>query len=522
MPLATKKRRTDGVGANNKTTSAFSKQQGIQAFGKVSKSQSGRTPAGKSKAKTNEEIQSIVPTSCVSEKPSGNGKRKAQDDQENLNTQHARQKRIRSTTEVHPVSNVQLQPSIAKEVLQPRTPRKRTLFKSISIETPTKGARSYLESLDLSSSPNSERDSTRSASRADTPVSSPPPASDRESSPELAEELQDLINLHSSFLTALSLHYAHHGPLTPVDFRQLRPNIERCWGKRKVSVQDIQRLLAFHEPLSSDAITLSLSDYGHSKICIEISTPSKSISQHKRLLNEEVLNKAFLDRLLDSWKTYKISHQTPTAHLEFIESLALTPITPCASAATLAPLIAKGQRRLEDLKAGAIKAQARSSPNKSSNKENISPQATDPAIKQKETSTRKTNLLDRIKAKQEANLLSAANSTPLTPKQVLRRRALRRLEEIIPVIDLLGSPGNSAIKSFTMPTIVQHLQMSLRNPIEKEEAVSAVRLLAEEVAPGWVGIREIGKLVGVTVRRSGVVGGREKVRRVVKQLVEGN
>ncbi|KAL8653577.1 MAG: hypothetical protein Q9226_003792, partial [Calogaya cf. arnoldii] len=480
MPPATKQRRTDGVAANNKTTSALSMQQGIQAFGKVSKSQSGRPPAGKSKSKTIEEIQSFVPTSCVSDKLSGNRKRKAQDDQENLNTQHARQKRIRSTTEVHSVPNVQLQPSIAKEILQPRTPRKRTLFKSISIETPTKGARSYFESLDLSSSPNSERDPTRSTSRADTPASSPPPESDTRSGSELEETLQDLIDLHSSFLTALSLHYAHHGSLTPVDFRQLRPNIERCWGKRKVSVQDIQRLLAFHEPVSSGAVTLSLSDYGHSKICIEISTPSKSISQHKRLLNEEVLNKAFIDHLLDSWKSYKISHQTPKAQVKFIESLPLTPITPCASATTLAPLIAKGQRRLEDLKAGAIKAPARSSPNKFPNKENIPPQATDPTIKQKETSTRKTNLLDRIKAKQEANLLSAANSTPLTPEQVVRRRALRRLEEIVPVIDLLGSSGNSAIKSFTMPTIVQHLQMSLRNPIEKEEAVRAVRLLAEE------------------------------------------
>ncbi|KAL8636636.1 MAG: hypothetical protein Q9226_009231, partial [Calogaya cf. arnoldii] len=210
MPPATKNRRTDGVAANNKTTSALSKQQGIQAFGKVSKSQSGRPPAGKSKAKTTEEIQSIVPTSCVPEQLSGSKKRKAQDDQENFNTQDVRQKRIRSSTEVNSVPNVQLQPSIAKEISQPRTPRKRTLFKSISIETPTKGARSYLETLDLSSPPNSERDSTRSASRADTPASSPPPESDRESSPELAEELQDLIDLHSCFLTALTLHYAHH------------------------------------------------------------------------------------------------------------------------------------------------------------------------------------------------------------------------------------------------------------------------------------------------------------------------
>ncbi|KAL8755957.1 MAG: hypothetical protein Q9199_003275 [Rusavskia elegans] len=513
MPPATKKRRIDGVAAKKTTISALSKQPGIQAFGKVSKSQSGRPPAGKSSAKPIKEPQSIVPFPCIPEQSSAARKRKVQDDEENFEPQDGRQKRIKSSTQVNSVPSVQ--------VLQPRTPRKKTLFKSIAIETPTKGARSYLESLNLSSSPNSEQDTTRSASRADTPASSPPPESDRGSGSELAEELQDLIDLHSSFLTALSLHYAHHGSLTPADFRILRPNIERSWRKRRVSIKDIQRILAVQEHFSSGAATLSLSDYGRSKICIEISTPSRSISQHRRPLNEEVLNQVFIDNLLDTWKAYKTSHQAPAAEVDFINSLPLTPIIPCASAATLAPLVAKGQRRLEDLKAGAIKAQARSAHIKSPDKENVPPQAIDPTIKQKETSTRKTNLLDRIKAKQEAHLLSAANSTPLTPEQVLRQRAFRRLEEIIPVLDLLGSSGSSAIKSFTMPTIVQHLQMSLRNPIEKEEAVRAVRLLAEEVAPGWVGVREIGKLVGVTIRRSGVVGGREEVKRIVKRLIEG-
>lgn len=514
MPPATKKRKIDSVAAKKTANSALSKQQGIQAFGKVSKSQSGRPPAGKSSAKPITNPQSTVTSPFIPEQSSADRKRKAQNDEENFELQEGRQKRIKSSTQVNSVPSVQ--------VLHPRTPRKKALFKSITIETPTKGARSYLESLNLSSSPNSEQNSTRSASRAETPASSPPPEFDSGSSSELAEELQNLIDLHSSFLTALSLHYAHHGSLTPADFRVLRPNIERSWRKRRVSIQDIQRILALEEHTSSGVATLSLSDYGHSKICIEIDTPSRSISQHKRPLNEELLNNVFVDNLLDKWKAYKTSHKPPAAAVDFINSLPLAPIAPCTSAATLAPLVAKGQRRLEDLKAGAIKAQARAAQDKSPNKENIAPQAiVNSATKQEQTSTRKTNLLDRIKAKQEARFLSAADSIPLTPEQVSRQRALRRLEEIIPVLDLLGSTGNTAIKSFTMPTVVQHLQMSLRNPIEKEEAVRAVRLLAEEVAPGWVGVREIGKLVGVTVRRSGVVGGREAVKGTVKRLIEG-
>ena len=66
--------------------------------------------------------------------------------------------------------------------------------------------------------------------------------------------------------------------------------------------------------------------------------------------------------------------------------------------------------------------------------------------------------------------------------------------------------------SFTLPTLVQNLQMSLRNPIGKEEAVRCVRLLAE-VAPDWISVRDVGTMVGVTVRGEGV-DRREMGRRI--------
>ncbi len=71
--------------------------------------------------------------------------------------------------------------------------------------------------------------------------------------------------------------------------------------------------------------------------------------------------------------------------------------------------------------------------------------------------------------------------------------------------------------SFTMPTVVQHLQMSLRNPIGKEEAIRCVRLLAE-VLPEWVGVREMGKMVGVTIRGLGI--GRDELGRRIGTFAE--
>ncbi|KAL8683810.1 MAG: hypothetical protein Q9186_000298 [Xanthomendoza sp. 1 TL-2023] len=516
MPSAQKKKKPGMVAMKNTTNLAPSKQRGIQAFGKISKSH--RPLAGKNNTRLTKESLATVSVPYVAPIALANKKRKVRDtEEEDRETQETPRKRTKS--QGISGDTVPDQRPIAEPY--PKTPRKKALFKSITVETPTKGACSYLESLNLRSSPSPEHDFSSPISRVNTPASSPPPHADQEPAPTLPEELQDLINLHSSFLTALSLHCAHHGSLTPADFRLLRPNIERSWRKRKVTIQDMQQLLAFHAASSMSPSKLSLSNYGHSKICIELSPPTESSSQHKCPLNEESLNHIFITNLLDQWKAYTTSHSTATFPNDFINSLPLAPITPSTSTSDLAPLLAKGQRRLEDLKAGAIKAHARSYPNKSTNKENIGPQPTDPKSKQQETLTRKSNLLDRIKAKQEAHLLSTANSTPLTPEQIQRQRALRRLEEIIPVLDLLGSSGNSAMKSFTMPTIVQHLHMSLRNPIEAENAVRAVRLLADEVAPTWVGIREVGKLVGVTLRKGGMVGRREEVRRVVRNLIDG-
>ncbi len=81
----------------------------------------------------------------------------------------------------------------------------------------------------------------------------------------------------------------------------------------------------------------------------------------------------------------------------------------------------------------------------------------------------------------------------------------------------LTEPKALQTHSFTMPTLVQHLQMSLRNPISKEEAVRCVRVLAE-VVPEWVGVREVGRLVGVTMREGGRCGREDVEKRIAETL----
>ncbi|KAI4133113.1 MAG: hypothetical protein LQ338_000378 [Usnochroma carphineum] len=532
MPPVTKKRKTGGRDITETPVAAPSLQRGIQSFGRISKAQPKNPLAGKSKAEGNKKLQPAVCISTKVEIPIASKKRKAQhiDEEPETNDDSGNQAALHAV-KGNGGAEPRLQPKgISGRGRQPKTPRKKALYKEIPVETPTKGARSYLELLDLSSSPSARQASSPLVSRSDTPASSPPPAErpqddPHELDPLLPDELQDLINLHSSFLTALSLHYAHHGSLTPVDFRNLRPTIERSWRKRRVSIKDVQQILALQQTPSSTSSKLSLSDYGSSKICIERKTLSENDTAHKRPLSEEHLNEIFLANLVGRWISYTKSEKDAGSPQDFVDSLPLTPIVPCTSAAAIAPLLAKGQRRLEDLKAGASRAQARPQPStkstttyrdtSSSDAENVPPSSKSPTPIS--LTARKSSLLDRIRAKQAAHLLSAA---PLTPSQLQRKSALRRIEEIVPVLELLSASSSAGgVKTFTMPTVVQHLQMSLRNPIEREEAVTVVRLLAEEVSPGWVGVKEVGKIVGVMVRAAGMVGGREEVFRTARELV---
>lgn len=434
------------------------------------------------------------------------------------------------------------------------TPRKKRAVNLKTVATFTDVVRSCLEISSASSLKNSDPTSKPISSCSEsfrsslTPPSSPAheylSTTDRELAPKLPDDLQDLINLYSSFLTALSLHYAHHGSLIPADVRVLRPGIERAWGKRRVSNDDLRRTLGIAQNLPSAEYdeklprykgTFYLSDYGQGKICVEIEEDAKNQGARRCPINEEFLNSEFVANLEAQWSQYTSESDTPSAPA-FIALLPLFPITTCASISKIAPLLSKGQRRLEDLKAGAIKAQLSSQLAQSVSSTSEAKLAVRIA-----PTKRSDSLLSRIRAKQ---LHQSTLAPPPSTATILRKSSLQRLEELAPVLEILTSSAsrstfsrslNTATHtirvsslmdmteqhgtySFTMPTLVQHLQMSLKNPISKEDAISCVRLLATEVAPSWVKIKEVGKVIGVTVWRGGRIGREELVGRVEELL----
>jgi hypothetical protein len=364
----------------------------------------------------------------------------------------------------------------------PQTPQKLVgcANSPASVDTPTKGARSLLDRLHFSSKTPSRSPFTNAqqSSKLDPQI------------PELPSELLDLINLHAAFLTALSLHYAHNKTHSPADLRLLCPDVARAWGKRRVILEDVRRTLGIMNRNipegSKDAriSRLSLSDYGHGKICVEIATSAGKAERLARPVNEDLMNDIFVRELNKSWEGRTIMD---TAVQDFIESLPLESITTCSSFIKMSPLHAKGQRRLEDMRAGIIMRKEAAAAAKEKLALVEIPEGTKPT------------LLERLRAKQ----LEQAGKTLPTKAEISRRQALQRIDEVVSVLSMLStstSIGQTRI-SFTMPTVLGKLRDSFKTPMSKEEGDSCVRLLASEIAPEWVRVVKMGKVEALAVNR---------------------
>ena len=368
-----------------------------------------------------------------------------------------------------------------------------------SVETPTNGLRGLLDNFFLPSASTA----TAEPILCDSPQSSSLDADEAALSPaQWPQELTDLQNLFSSALTALTLHYAHNGTHTPCDIRQLCPNIARCWGKRAVYLADIKRILGIlnHTPLNlsqsakaekeEDAkplAKLSLSDYGYSKLCIEIRTYGRQ-GRMAKPLDEMSMNNLFSENLKALWA------DAETVNIkEFIASLPMEELRLCASVSKMSPLLAKGQRRLEDLRFGMVvkkkeeeEAKLAKIKQEEEEKENMDKMA----ISGK--TPKKLSLLERLRMKAEEKQCAPP---PMTKEELARKAALGRLDEVVAVLTLLstGTSVGQARVSFTLPTALGKLKDSFKTPIAMAEAETCIRILSSEIAPDWCKLVKMGR-----------------------------
>jgi hypothetical protein len=356
---------------------------------------------------------------------------------------------------------------------------------------------------------------------------------------ELPAELLDLLALHSSFLTALSLHYAHNGTTVPVDLRDLTQSITLVWRKRTVTIEDVRLCVGvLGSGPSSNQNPFYLSDYSSEKICLEI-RDEHQMSSALGALNEEALQGMFMVSLEFLWKVWNETHgpkksisarplATPKRRgrprkseiaqtsiqpfidsstiIKFIAQLPHAEITLCSSAAAVAPLREKGRKRLREFQESAHHGRTQKKLRESTGKEN-SPVLTHPQqaksaqVKITEfASVRKSNLLDRILAKQAA---IASGPTPESPAELQRKAALHRAEDVLGVLGLLAaSKGSGSRVSFSMAALLQSIQGSLRMPLSKEEVMKCVEVLANEVTPGYLSVVRMGAISSVVINQS--------------------
>jgi len=333
-------------------------------------------------------------------------------------------------------------------------------------------------------------------------------------------ELQELEQLNASFLTALSLHYAHSGTSSPVDVRTLTPSITRLWGKRKVGIDDIRLCIGIllstgTGPGLRNVPIFGLSNYGNGRICIDLVALARKQAPIGQAFDESKLNTIFAERLRKRWQCFAGTNKN-AKFLPFLEQLPRADISFSASAGKAQTLLLKGQRRLEqvlqpkeDGEYGAEKRRRLNTVEGLRNNEddsqsnNVEPSSLsrkrpDPTSSLT-ANIRSLSLLERIRTKE----FNHTNETSgLSKAELERRAAFQHAEELLSILDLLAaSKGGGQRVSFPLPALVRNVQSSLRSPMSKDEIERCLQVLEKEVAPWYVSMAKFGTVVGVVVNR---------------------
>lgn len=333
----------------------------------------------------------------------------------------------------------------------------------------------------------------------------PTPPSSSDELDILPDTLLELIAIHKTFTQALGLHYAHNGTSSTVSLSLLLPAITRLWKRRTVCLQDIQRMLALWE----STLSTSGRELDHNKGPFKLVSVGSGTNEQVNLERTTNLTISGFDqnelqsryeRLVDV--LYEQAQSDRNSYSFVFETLLHFPKLRCTTGTCT---------RAAQTKFDTIRKQILGRPQKTSNSEpdlsklNISDPCAQPKPLKLEDrlKCRTLGLFDRLKAKQLANSTSGAAPTSA---ELLRRRALHRMPDLIDVLrlkqsqklnhlfrsDLHGSPSTTrATKtkvSFSLEQLVQEIRDSGRVPIAPEEIRECLQILGCEVPDTWCSV----------------------------------
>ncbi|KAI0019316.1 hypothetical protein F4780DRAFT_747141 [Xylariomycetidae sp. FL0641] len=529
MPPAVKQLRRRGPTKGKAAASQKQSSPDISTFARVSKT--GPTPNSKKELaattpKKQDKLEAITPASR---------KRKVVVSIEDDSSADEQPRKLPLGPSTPSKSNVE-QPAKRGRGRPPKkarpepTPRKRARSPSVSdSDESTVNAGALFKKLRLESSPSrssSPLTANTSVVESDADLEDNKRSTKRKNQDgadaTLPKEVLALVDLHAAFLKTLTLHYAHNGTHAPADLRALCPDVARAWGKRAVTEAEIRVCVGMlgSDPSSSPHNPFALVDYGtpsRSKVCIELAI----LAGGPVPIATQKLNDVFRANLRALWGARPANEDNCK---NFIAALPQASVKVCASVAKAAPLHAKGQLRLQELKQDMAAKKAAKEAKKPTTTTPPSCSTTTTAATSKDQQQQqqqqppapKLSLLDRIRAKSAA--ASAASSTSLSPAQAARRAALHRVPEVASMLGMLARTSSASSSmgrvAFPMATVVQKLRDSLRVGIAAPEGVAAVRALAADVAPGWVRVVTVAGRENVVVEVDAAVSDAEIRRRV--------
>jgi hypothetical protein len=428
--------------------------------------------------------------------------------------------------------------SPAVDTTEVKLPKVRKLNKSAAAPSSTAARRSERRTRLPPPSPSSSLSRASSVDASSTPdctetsLSSLPSSflSDQSDTPSPTlrpTSFDDLISLHSAFLAALSIHFAHNGASTPADIGSLCLHTEKIWKKRKITIRDIQRIVHIlgggsggrtaSQELPVINADFRIADHGHGKVCLEIpDVPDKA--GYSMPFDEALLSEIFARNLERLWqqRTTEIP-QSESSVDQFMEDIPLAPIH--NSVSTFNPL-RKGQLRLQDLKAGVIivKAERESRAAKALEISKLKRSA-------KEAEGRNIGLLERVKNKEEEQ---SKQPPPPSKDVLLRQSAAQRIEDVAGVLVQMRPSGSTEMdssnkalvrrKPYKLANVVQNIQDSTGSPISKQEIEICIEILAQpSVAGNWVSIIAMGKLKSVVLKSGDNVSPRDIALKVAEQ-----
>jgi hypothetical protein len=314
----------------------------------------------------------------------------------------------------------------------------------------------------------------------------------KDKSSDLPAHLAELVQLHRSFLKTVLLQFSHAGSNVPLDVQTLAPNVSRSWGKRQVTVEDLQRCVALQSSAAGDVCSpFVITDYGRGKLCVELKSRDASAGAP---INEDALCRQFENNLRALCTERSTDEMTDVEDIALDKlSLADLPkadITNMTTGLSANPLLTKGQRALAELKNGLATKQ------QSTNKETSA--TAEPMVNPDGS---KMSLLDRLRYKQ---LAKANGPAQPTGPELARRAALNRVADVAATISMLSLSSSMSLprQAFTMAAIQDKLRDSMRVPLSREEGAACVKLIATEVAPQWLKVVCIGGRENVVVQRT--------------------